>query len=206
MTLRFAAGLLLSLFASACVVAPVAAKDSSNETAPGRYEDWGPDIDAIEIAKTFRLADYERVVIEPLATGDVALPPADENTHAPVKTMLGRFSDEFAVGLRESLDKPVDLATTATTAADARALRLRGKVVLLDPGSRAKRYWGGFGAGAVRAEVHCELVDGASGEVLLSFTQQRRSGFGGFGGGYEELMTRTIRQVGEDTANLLQEF
>ena len=29
---------------------------------------------------------------------------------------------------------------------------------------------------------------------------------GGFGGGYEELMTRTIRQVGEDTANLLQEF
>ncbi|MBA8886537.1 hypothetical protein FHW12_000728 [Dokdonella fugitiva] len=203
MNLRFVAGLLSSIVL-ACVIAPAQAKHPPAPTAPGSYEDWGPDIDAVEISRTFRLADYERVVLEPLATGAVALPPADENTYEPVKAVLGRFSAVFADGLRTALAKPVDVAEAAP--ADAHVLRLRGEVLLLDPGSRAKRYWGGFGAGAVRVEVRCELVDAASGEVLLAFTQQRRSGFGGFGGDYEELMTRTIRQIGGDATNLLKQF
>ncbi|MBA8884302.1 DUF4410 domain-containing protein [Dokdonella fugitiva] len=204
MKMRFVAGVLLSSLMLAGVVAPVQAKHAAAPTAPGRYEDWGPDIDVVEIARTFILSDYDRVEVEPLATDGVALPPADENTYEPVKAMLGRFTTVFAEGLREAPAKPVEVIETAAPA--ARVLRLRGKVLLLDPGSRAKRYWGGFGAGAVRVEVRCELVDGASGDVLLSFTQQRRSGFGGFGGSYEELMARTIRQIGGDVANLLKQF
>jgi len=204
MNLRLVAGLLLSLCVSVCATAPVQAKHAPVSTAPGSYEDWGPDIDAVEIARTFRLADYQRLVVEPFSTGDVALPPSDENTYEPVRNTLGRFTTIFAQGLRETLEKPVDLAEGAS--GEARVLRLRGKVLLLDPGSRAKRYWGGFGAGAVRVEVRCDLVDAASGEVLLSFTQQRRSGFGGFGGDYEELMSRTIRQIGSDATNLLKQF
>jgi len=204
MNVRLVAGLLLSSIVLAGAIAPAHAKHAPAPTAPGSYEDWGPDIDAVEITRTFRLADYERVVVEPLATEGVALPPADENTYEPVKAVLGRFSAVFADGLREALAKPVEVVEAAP--ADAHALRLRGKVLLLDPGSRAKRYWGGFGAGAVRVEVRCELVDAASGDVLLAFTQQRRSGFGGFGGDYEELMTRTIRQIGGDATNLLKQF
>lgn len=204
MNLRFVVGLLLSLSVLASTIAPAEAKRAQVPTAPGSYEDWGPDIDAIEIARTFRFADYERVAIQPLATDSVALPPSDENTYEPVRSILDRFTTIFAQGLREGLDKPVDLAEGTPT--QAHSLILRGKVLLLDPGSRAKRYWGGFGAGAVRVEVRCELVDAGSGEVLLSFTQQRRSGFGGFGGGYEDLMARTIRQIGDDTTNLLKQF
>jgi len=204
MSLRHAAALALSLLVSASAATPAWAKDAGAPTAPGHYDEWGPDIDAIDIARTFRLADYGRVAVEPLATDAVTLPPSDENTYEPVKTMLGRFSQVFADSLRDELSMPVALGDAPAT--DAGALRLRGKVLLLDPGSRAKRYWGGFGAGAVRVEIHCELVDAASGEVLLSFTQQRRSGFGGFGGGYEALMARTIRQIGGDVANLLGQF
>lgn len=204
MKMRFVAGLLLSSFMLACAIAPAQAKHAPASTAPGRYEDWGPDIDVVEITRTFRSADYERIAIEPLVTDGVELPASDENTYEPVKNMLGRFTAVFAERLREASAKPVDVVEAAPSA--ARVLHLRGKVLLLDPGSRAKRYWGGFGAGAVRVEVRCELVDGASGDVLLSFTQQRRSGFGGFGGDYEELMARTIRQLADDTANLLNEF
>jgi hypothetical protein len=204
MNLRLVAGLLLLSCVFVCAAAPVQARRAPVPTAPGRYEDWGPDIDVVEIARTFHLADYERLVVEPFATGDVALPPSDENTYEPVRNTLGRFSTIFAQGVRETLEKPVDLAEGAPS--DARVLRLRGRVLLLDPGSRAKRYWGGFGAGAVRVEVRCELVDAASSQVLLSFTQQRRSGFGGFGGDYEELMSRTIRQIGGDATNLLKQF
>ncbi len=203
MSLRFVAGLVLSLLVFVVGVESVQAKRQAPPTAPGRYEEWGPDIDQVEIFRAFRFADYERVEIEPLATDAVELPPVDENTYEPAKAVLGRFTEVLAGSLREELDKPVE---TAGPAAGAHALRLRGKVLVLDPGSRAKRYWGGFGAGAARVEIRGELVDDASGEVLLAFTQQRRSGVGGFGGGYEELMTRTIRQIGEDTANLLRQF
>lgn len=195
--------MLLALVAG---VAPAQARNSAASTAPGRYQDWGPDIDKVEIFKSFRLADYERVVLEPFVTDGVSLPDAQENTYEPVKNVLGRFTERFLDGMRDDggLSKP--LAIAGAQESGARTLRLRGKVLLLDPGSRAKRYWGGFGAGAVRIEVRCELVDGASGSVLLEFTQQRRSGFGGFGGGYEELMERTLRQIGADTTKLLKRF
>ena len=117
MNLRFAAGLLLSLCVSVCATAPVQAKRAPVSTAPGSYEDWGPDIDAVEIARTFRLADYERLAVEPFATDDVALPPSDENTYEPVRNTLGRFTTIFAQGLRETLAKPVEM--TAGPSGDA---------------------------------------------------------------------------------------
>lgn len=201
---RFFVALAIAIVAFSAAVSPVHAKHAAAPTAPGHYTDWGPDIDDIVIARTFRLGDYERVVVEPFATDGVALPPSDENTYEPVKTALGHFTETFIEGLRGQLSQSIERASAQSTA--ARALQLRGKVVLLDPGSRAKRYWGGFGAGAVRVEIRCEVVDAASGEVLLTFGQQRRSGFGGFGGDYEALMNRTIRQIAEDAAHLLKQF
>lgn len=200
MLARFALALV------ACFVfVPAHAKQAAAPTAPGRYTDWGPDIDQVEIAKAFRLGDYTRIVVEPFAIDGVSLPSTDENTYAPVKNVLDRFTPLFVAGLRDGkLAQPIESA--AAPGSDAHVLRLRGKVVVLDPGSRAKRYWGGFGAGAVRVEIRGEIVDGASGDVLVTFQQQRRSGFGGFGGGYEELMERTIRQVAEDAAHLLKQF
>jgi hypothetical protein len=203
MNLRFVAGMVL-LLALSSGLATAHAKHAPATTAPGRYEEWGPDIDQVEIFKSFRLADYGRLAVEPFETDGIALPDAEENTYEPVKEMIRRFTDVFVEGMRPGLTQPI--GGVATQEPGVRVLRVRGRVAVLDPGSRAKRYWGGFGAGAVRVEVHCELVDAASGEVLLAFTQQRRSGFGGFGGDYEQLMVRTIRQVGEDTANVLKQF
>lgn len=51
-----------------------------------------------------------------------------------------------------------------------------------------------------------EIVDAASGKVLVRFRQERRSGFGAFGGGYGALFTRTVRQIGGDIASLINAF
>lgn len=205
LTSRMVVALLLASVALLCSSPRSQARDAPAQTTPGRYQEWGPDIDEIEIARSFRVADYERIAVETLATDAVALPPTDENTYEPVRNTLARFSDIFADGVHATSPKPVQ-ARSVQDASSVGVLGIRGQVVVLDPGSRAKRYWGGFGAGAVRVEVHCELVDAATGEVLLSFTQQRRAGFGAFGGGYEELMARTIRQVGSDAGNILRQF
>lgn len=86
-----------------------------------------------------------------------------------------------------------------------RTLIIRARVTKLDPGSRAARY-GGVGAGAVKIAMTGEIIDAASKKTLVRFKQERRSAFGMFGGGYEELFTRTARQIGGDIASLVNAF
>jgi hypothetical protein len=78
----------------------------------------------------------------------------------------------------------------------------------MDPGSRAKRMWIGYGAGAARTAIEAEIIDAATGDVLVRFTQERRSGIERFGRGssYEEIMKRNLAAIGKDAANLLNVF
>jgi hypothetical protein len=84
-------------------------------------------------------------------------------------------------------------------------LIIEGKFVTLDPGSRAKRYFVGFGAGKSAVKVTGTVKD-ASGRVLAVFTQ-RRVGAMGMGGGDSlgKLMT-DARKIGEDIANFLSKW
>ncbi len=85
-------------------------------------------------------------------------------------------------------------------------LVIRARLLKVDPGSQAARYFIRFGAGAVKIEMLGEVVDARSRKVLLRFRQERRSGFGAFGGAYGELFDRTARQIGGDVAELLNAF
>ena len=50
------------------------------------------------------------------------------------------------------------------------------------PGSRAARYWAGFGAGSAWVKINGEIVDAKTGNALLRFAQQRVGAMGLFGG------------------------
>lgn len=63
-----------------------------------------------------------------------------------------------------------------------------------------------FGAGAAKVGVSGEIIDGRTNKVLVRFTQERRSGFGGFGGAYRELLDRTLQQIGGDVGGLIRAF
>lgn len=179
-------------------------KKKGGSTEPGTYKAWGPDIDEVTISKTFKLADYNKIVVQPFETEGVKLPEKDDNTYEPVIKVLASATEGFVQGLRGSVDPDVTIDKSATNGADT--LIIRGKVVTMDPGSRAARYWAGFGAGAARVKIEAEIVDAKSDEVLVKFTQERRSGVGMGGGGYVELMQRSLNQIGEDAANLLKAF
>jgi len=179
-------------------------KSAGAPTAPGTYEEWGPDIDKIEIVKTFKFADYSKVVVEPFDTDSVKLPDKDDNTYEPVKKVLASSTEGFVQGLRGSVEAKVSVDEKPGKGADT--LIIRGKVVGMDPGSRAARYWAGFGAGAARAKIEGEIVDAKTGGVLARFTQERRSGMGMAGGDYQELMQRNLNAIGEDVAKLLKAF
>jgi hypothetical protein len=82
------------------------------------------------------------------------------------------------------------------------ALAVEGKFVTIDPGSRAKRYFAGFGAGKSSVKVTGVVKDSA-GRTLARF-EQRRIGTMGIGGGDSlgKLMDDS-RTIGEDIAKFL---
>jgi hypothetical protein len=85
------------------------------------------------------------------------------------------------------------------------AVAVEGKFVTIDPGSRAKRYFAGFGAGKSSVKVTGVVKDSA-GRTLARF-EQRRIGAMGIGGGDSlgKLMDDS-RSIGEDIGKFLAKW
>lgn len=168
-------------------------------TAPGTYRDWNGDIDEVTILQPFHAANFDSIAVESFDTSGVQLPNPKDNTYPAVLAAMRLIKPAFMGGLQEKARRKIGGGGRGT-------LIIRARMTKLDPGSRAARYWAGFGAGAVKIQMVGEIVDGSSKKVLVRFKQERRSGFGAFGGGYEELFTRTARQIGGDIASLVNAF
>jgi hypothetical protein len=190
------------------------ARGKAAPTAPGKYKDWDGEVDQLEILATFKLSDFDHIIVEPLDTSATPLPEPNDNTYAPVKNVLALVTRPFAAGLAggigERPERPeVVLAPRSAERgekAEPGTLVVRGKVTTMDPGSRAARYWAGFGAGAAKTEISGEVADAATGKVLLRFVQERRSAAGAAGGEYEMLMERNLVTIGNDIGAVLLHF
>jgi hypothetical protein len=177
---------------------------SQGTTMPGTYRNWNGDIDEVTILQPFRLDTYNDIAVESFDITGVTLPNPNENTYGAVRSALSSIKPAFIEGFQENLRRKTGGANTAR--GKGQTLVIRARLTKLDPGSQAARYWGGFGAGAVKIEMTGEIVDAPSRKILVRFKQERRSGFGVFGGGYGGLFTRTARQIGGDIADLLNAF
>ncbi|MBI2212820.1 MAG: DUF4410 domain-containing protein [Acidobacteria bacterium] len=191
---------------SCLAAAPVAlARKKNASTEPGKYKDWKGEIDELEIVRTFKLADYERIAIQGLDTRTTPLPEKDDNTYEPVQQVLTNIEGPLARGLERELGSRT-VEVEASDKKGAGVLIVTGVVEEMNPGSKAARYWAGFGAGAAGSRLAIEVQDGETGEVLLRIVQERRSGVGAFGGDYVELLERNLEAIGADLALVLGSF
>ena len=197
--------LFVLFLACALIAVPALAKKKPKSTEPGKYKDWHGDIDVIEILEKFSMADYNKIVVTGFDSTDVELPDKDDNTYEPVKEVLKDTTSAFVEGLRGKLEKE-GVTVEAGEGGGAGTLVISGTVVEMDPGSRAARYWGGFGAGAARGHLEIIVKDGGTGNTLLKIDQERRSGFGGFGGDYVGLMNKNLKAIGKDMALVFDQF
>ncbi len=201
--------LLCSTFALLLSVAPVAlARGSKPVTEPGKYKSWGPDIDEVEILKTFKTADYDRIVVLPFDTSSTPLPDPKDRSYDTIKSVLASYTDTFTEAFRSELKAKAKVEQASTAPHTARTLIVRGAVDDMSPGSRAKRYLVGYGAGAAGSKIHGEIVDAKSGDVLVRFTQERRSGGTfKFGGGNDaQVMRDSVHAEAQDVAHMLDVF
>ncbi len=193
---------LLLISAAAVLLLPSPAFAQKVPPKPGRYTDFH-DLDEVTVMQPFQLRTYKRVVVQRLDTKNAPLPDANDNSYAEVKAALARSAEAFARGMQDKLG---GLRVEAGRGGGAGTLVIRARVTKSDPGSKAARYFASFGAGAAKTGIAGEIVDGGTNKVLARFIQERRSGFGMFGGGYRELLDRNMRQIGGDVAGLLRAF
>ncbi len=202
--------LFLSILFLVTVVVPALYARGSKPapTAPGKYKVWGQDIDEIEIVKAFKLSDYDKIAVQPFDTSATPLPDKNDKSYNTIKSVLDSYTFTMLEALKPELKAKVDVEQVDKAPKSAKTLILRGKVEDLSPGSRAKRYLGGFGAGAAGTKVSGEIVDAKSGNVLARFTQERRSaGTWKFGGGKDmDVMRDSVHATGQDIAHILDAF
>jgi uncharacterized protein DUF4410 len=113
------------------------------------------------------------------------------------------FLEKFAKELPNQLAKTKkfkQVLSQGETPADRTSptLRMTGTLVEFNPGSRAKRYFGGYGAGAAEAVAHIKLTDETTGEVVFErdITGKMSSGaFGGSASGVAGQLAREISKV-----------
>jgi len=195
---RFLPGIfLLALMADAAAA-------RKGTTMPGTYRNWNGDLDEVTIVQPLRLDTYNDIAVESFDVSGVVLPPPTENTYEAVRSALSSIKPAFIQGLLQNLRQKPGAANAP--GGKGETLVIRARLLKVDPGSQAARYFIKFGAGAVKIEMLGEVIDARSRKVLIRFRQERRSGVGVFGGAYGELFARTARQIGGDVAELLNAF
>ncbi len=201
-------GLLVSVLVLALVVPTLYARGKPAPTQPGKYKEWGQDIDEIEIVKTFKTADYDRIVVLPFDTSATPLPDKSDKSYDTIKAVLSSYTFTLVEAFKTELKTKATVEQADQAPKAAKTLIVRGKVEAMSPGSRAKRYIAGYGAGAAGSKASGEIVDAKSGEVLARFTQERRSGGTfKFGGGSDmDVMRDSIHATGKDIAHILDAF
>ena len=117
-----------------------------------------------------------------------------------IKTAGPTVLGEQFVSTLKSLGPYQDVS--AADAVPAGALVIEGKFTKIDPGSRAKRYLVGFGAGKSTVAVSGSVKD-STGAVLATFSQQRHGVMGMGGGDSLGKLIADSRNIGEDIAKFV---
>jgi Domain of unknown function (DUF4410) len=125
---------------------------------------------------------------------DGAAVPADKSPAskpAPSPETAAPPAQPSVTGAAAEAPKP------AASAGNERRLILSGTVLIFDKGSRAARYWVGFGAGQAKMKVRFTFRDAQTGTEVMRFDQQGtfKGAFSAFGGGQDEALVKAASGV-----------
>jgi hypothetical protein len=195
---------VLSLFA-VCLAGATTAWAGKAQTAPGKYTNWGDDeFDVVEILEPFKFADFASVSLAPLDVSHV--PSLEGGAAKDLQKALAGCNEAFLKGVRNGV-KDFSKTPVAAEEPQGKALVIKAAVVDLNPGSKAARGLIGYGSGAARAKVSGEILDAATGKVLVRFTHEKRAGSGMLGAGSSsQLMLKSTERAGADIGRLFKAF
>jgi hypothetical protein len=154
-------------------------------------------VSAVPFARAESVSDkYKIIQVQQFAIEKNVDFPANYFTH---------LQEELVAQLKESQKFSAVLQPSETPAnPDQPRLCLSGTVTRFDPGSRAKRYFGGYGAGAARVYARVIYRDCASGNTVLEEDVIGTLSGGSFGGDTRNVAREFARAVVNTTKLVLQ--
>jgi hypothetical protein len=186
--------------------APASAPKSSPVVATKPVRSVKGILDDVQLY-TERLPQSLRVVIQPFSATDADLTKGEKKEETKTMQADGPrlLADRFVAKLKEMGPfSDVSSAPGGGTVADD-TLVVEGKFVELDPGSRAKRYLVGMGAGKSGVTVEGSIKS-ADGTLLATFRQRRIGVMGMAGGDSLGKLTSDAKNIGEDIAKFLSQW
>ena len=85
-----------------------------------------------------------------------------------------------------------------------KALHLTGVITRLAPGSRALRFFVGYGVGRAKVQVEIHFIDLQSGQVVMVTADRRATARGLFGGSSEGHLRESLEEMAQDLSRFLQ--
>ena len=110
--------------------------------------------------------------------------------------LMRRVPDEIGEKVRAlNLFQAVNRVPAVTEAApDTNTLILEGAIIEYEPGSRALRYFVGFGAGKAFATVQLRAIDKATKEEIFRGNIAAEQSMGIFGGSFDEVIQKLVEE------------
>ena len=161
------------------------------------------DVGLVGLRPGFDLRTYTVLAVDKLPVSPEAI--NDDEDRKVAGSMPTYFQSETVRRIREAnlFAKVVNLSETSLTPGSDKTLKLQGKITQLDPGSRALRYFVGFGAGRSKAQAELIFVDAQSGDVVMVIADRRVAAYGIFGGDSEEHLQESFGDMARDLARFL---
>jgi len=197
----------VAVCAGCALLAPgVAAMAKDKPTTPGHIEDGV--LDGIDL-RVEKIEQGIPVVIRTFPTNEADLGTGEEGGKEKrvraVEIMKdsapGLFKAKLASELKASGVFGEIIDDDSAPVPD-NAIVVEGKFVMINPGSRAKRYWVGFSAGKSGVGVEGRVTS-ATGEELATFRHRKHSGIGIGGGDYVKFMSDDTEDVASDISKFL---
>ena len=145
-----------------------------------------------------------RVVIRLFSATDADIVEGDKKDETKTMQADGprMLADHFVSKLKQLKSFADVSAIDLAAPAPSDALVVEGKFTELDPGSRAKRYFAGFGAGKSAVTI-VGSVKSPDGKLLATFQHRRIGVMGAMGGDSLGKLASDTKDLGEDVAKFL---
>jgi len=168
-----------------------------------------PDILTEEVVfSSTRLGDYDTIIIKELMMNNAKYERVDDDERVKIdamKPMLNRiYQESLEMELRSrKLFKNIHKSEQPA----GKALILETEMIEFNAGSRAMRFWVGFGAGKTYLLISGRLVDAQSGKVLATFVD-RETGYKGVASmeSFDALFPHQAKSLGENIAVFIEKL
>ena len=152
--------------------------------------------------------NYDTIVIKDFSVEGAEYSRVDDEERAKITKMTPMLLSNISLTMEGDLKaKKIFKSVIKNGAPTGKAVILEGKISEFNAGSRALKFFVGFGAGKAYLKFKGRLVDAASGKELATF-EDRETGYRGAVGmeSYEDLFPHQAKGIGENLAKFLEKL